>query len=816
MQGIAAAFQAPYRDNMNVVQSLRTALIDNWTDFVQHELAARTISSFATAGSALSDGLRSLSIGESGSTSGTQASLTTAPTAGPSAASVSGSTAASDSSQPEPPRERKLACYTALVQSSMYGKSRLIFELAKTMFTIYTCIRPGDQETQRKEAAFPPVDLEERNFFLQATADRDFVDSGFRFLAYYVAWLSKFCEWHQECGPSSSSTHSYETWFQYQQQSQLRDKVLLLTRQIAAPFFQDKQQYSGINLPDERKAILNTLKTIVNIEAIVPYLRSQHVLLVLALDEAASLTSARLPLYDRPLFIYARRALTFVQVSLGAPLVMVFADTSARLSNYAPPLALLPSARRLPEPQDLYPPFVHIATTDVLIARDQSTWSIHENKSTAVREQARTPKFDDTLYALGRAGFGHYYGHLDFLPFIELLSYKLCGAAPGKLYQTPSLERLEASLAIIACMVVLDIAPSSRVTTDLIASRMATCLGVSDDRQTLLAAYVSEPALSIAARNLFFDLAYQPHILHDLIKIIAYGLVAPGPIGEIVSELVIQFGIGPTSTEIFQPLESVLKNLLLPDVLAPVMKELAVDNYVPFIGLTHFIPCTYDLTLADLDQFLRRSAGIRCKDGQRGTDVVIPILYVKQDITKDGPDHVVSFWSIQVKNRIADTMKDEEVQAGLAFGNYFQSTSDRLPPAFPYLAMHLSLRPSEEVFQRHLSRGVDRQQVTVRCQGLQSMPLFQGPHAVDVVMLLETLLVTRSDARELVCDRLQPLLRAMTPLTYKPPTATAKCPKITKLGLPCKSFPTEKCHNHCCSSHCRFDCRCSSEIEAKK
>ena len=703
-----------------------------------------------------------------------------------------------------------MACYVALVQSSMYGKSRLIFELAKMMFTVYICIRTGDVNIQRAQRAFPVVDLGERNFFLEATADREFVDSGFRFLAYYVAWLSTFCKWHQHC---ETTSFSYQAWFECQKEPSMRNKVLTLARSIAAPFLFDPS-FSGINLAFKPESIFKTLQsTIPDIHGIVHYLNQQNALLVLAFDEAASLTQALLPQYERPLFVYARRALTFVQLKLGAPLVMVFADTSARLSNYAPPQALLPSARQLPEPQDLYPPFVHIATTDVLIAQDCCTWSIRENK--ASEGPGQSPLFTNDLFSLGRAGFGHYFRSMGSRSFVDLLASKLCGEAPSKLYQTPSLERLEASLAIVACMAVLDISPSSRVTTDLVASRMATCLGVSDDRLTMLAAYVSEPALSIAARKLFFNLAYQSLILHDLIKIVGHGLVAPGPIGEIVSELVIQVSIGPTRDALdgmFKPLECVLKKLLVPDVCGLVLKELTVENYIPFIGLTHFIPCTYDLTLADFDQFLRRSAGIHCKDCQRGMDIVIPILYLKQDVSKDGPVTVVSFWSIQAKNRIVDTMSDEDAQAGLAFASCFQPSS--CTPNFPYLAMHLSLRQSEDTFQRHIPRheSTDQQQVTVRCQGLQSMPCFQGPENADVVTLLETLLITRNDARELVAESFQPLLLAMRPLTYKAPAAAAKCPKITKQGLACKSFPAEKCQNHYCSSHCRCDCRCSTHV----
>ena len=241
------------------------------------------------------------------------------------------------------------------------------------------------------------------------------------------------------------------------------------------------------------------------------------------------------------------------------------------------------------------------------------------------------------------------------------------------------------------------------------------------------------------------------------------------------------------------------------------MEELTMENYIPFLGLTHFIPCNYDLTLNDLELFLRRSGGIRCKDCQRGMDVVIPILFVKQNPTTEGPDHVVSFWSIQSKNRISDTMTDQQVQAGLSFSNCFNPSSQR--PNFPYLAMHLSLRPSDNIFQRHIPKSSsDGQQVTVRCQGLQSMPYFQNPNAVDVVTLLENILITRNDATEFVPEPLQPLLRAMTPLTDRPPPpAKSKCPRSTAEGNPCKSSPAGKCLKSFCSSHCRSLCKCSSK-----
>jgi hypothetical protein len=400
------------------------------------------------------------------------------------------------------------------------------------------------------------------------------------------------------------------------------------------------------------------------------------------------------------------------------------------------------------------------------------------------------PTFTTALYSLGRAGFGSLVSSgKNLQDFLLLLQAKLCGGVPSEvLLDSPTLNRLEGSLAVLACMTALDITPTCRIATSMVASRMATCLAVSTDRQTMLAAYVSEPALSIAARSLFFVPDFQRNILSDLIKAVGHGFVTPSAVGESICELVIQQAVGRASQpdEVMKPLSSVLEQLLEPDVLPSVMKAMTIQNYVPYVGLTLFIPCSYDPSLEQLADFVDRSAGIRCKDYQPGMDIVIPIVYVKQDQSERGAEHIMSYWSIQVKNRIADTMSDEDVRTRLSHSSCFRKGSPSL--VVPYLTMHISLRELQDPFQRFIEPqggSDDKLQVCIRCQGLENMPMFQSEQGGEVVDWLQRVLETRNDAQAMVASEFKEIAFEMTPLTSVRPVSKTVCRATTTKGQPC-------------------------------
>ena len=76
-------------------------------------------------------------------------------------------------------------------------------------------------------------------------------------------------------------------------------------------------------------------------------------------------------------------------------------------------------------------------------------------------------------------------------------------------------------------MIELDISPQSQLASELVASHMATCLSVSEDRELLMIAYPSEPLLSEVALE-FMSGSTLPKILRLFSTSLKKGIVKPG------------------------------------------------------------------------------------------------------------------------------------------------------------------------------------------------------------------------------------------------------------------------------------------------
>jgi hypothetical protein len=112
---------------------------------------------------------------------------------------------------------------------------------------------------------------------------------------------------------------------------------------------------------------------------------------------------------------------------------------------------------------------------------------------------------------------------------MKLLKRKLLGDADSFENSQKSIT----SLAILSSLVGLDISPQSQMASKLVASHMATCLAVSEDRERLIITYPSEPLLSEAALELMSP-STLPQILTQFNSLLRKGFVEPGSRGEVV------------------------------------------------------------------------------------------------------------------------------------------------------------------------------------------------------------------------------------------------------------------------------------------
>src|SRR5438128_8767963 len=94
------------------------------------------------------------------------------------------------------------------------------------------------------------------------------------------------------------------------------------------------------------------------------------------------------------------------------------------------------------------------------------------------------------------------------------------------------------SLAILSSIIGFDMSPQSQLALELVASHMATCVSVSEDREWLIITYPSEPLLSDVALDFMSD-SMLPKILNQFNTLLKKGLVEPGLRGEIVSRIIL-------------------------------------------------------------------------------------------------------------------------------------------------------------------------------------------------------------------------------------------------------------------------------------
>eukprot|EP00047_Mylnosiga_fluctuans_P001193 m.217924 g.217924 ORF g.217924 m.217924 type:complete len:1179 (-) comp10155_c0_seq66:136-3672(-) len=647
-----------------------------------------------------------------------------------------------------------LAAYIIILQSSLYGKSRLLRELGLKEFTVFLCVREDGPPDQ---FAYPPPDASTRELLLNGKPEA-------AALYLLVAWLLACVEWrelHPEAGPAE--------WREEQSRPERKNRVV----DQAYHWITRHPGYDKPGAADMSEWKLSP------VEAALGRIRSfarahPDFLFVMALDEVHTLNMKR---SGNTLFEHLCRALSILQHHRrqSLPLFVLVSDTQwpqESQDHTEPSRMLLSSARGIGRKKlCVFPPFVHITTADVLaLSAELSTWTVDPTTG--------RPRFDiGQLCRLGRAGIGSYLnagypwaGSAVEPGLMEILEAKLfLHKSPIQVLDGPfSLDRMASSMAVLGSLVAMDFNPAAQVSSLLVASRMATCVGVSEDRRALFCAYVSEPALSLAARRLFS--CRHDVILSDLIYIISNGLTDAGKAGEVVCQLVLQHAIIAAirknglriETTITLPLLDILRELLTADVLDAVSARIAsLTSFTPYAAVTHFIPVHYDAEALTLAQCWRRSAAIHCKSCKRGMDWVIPVLWVPPP-SAPAREGKLSPAVIQVKNR-KDVMSDEAVVQGLSLENCF-AAPEQFDRTLPYLSIHMSVHPTPTATQRCLITAAAANQVAVRINGLDTIPCLSQ----ETLGLLLTAAESLPDIRSLVSEQEQAIAAKMMPECYRP------------------------------------------------
>lgn len=435
--------------------------------------------------------------------------------------------------------------YFSVVQSSGYGKSRLLLEAGKTkVHSVYACLR------KTNSSGYPFANYGLKKFLTDYCSTISNAEL-FLTLVYYISMVILGCfrpieilqnlnipqnrPLHHFEGAGNGYSKFHQFWDLVMKafhvvlknpaaSDELKNKVT----EAQAKFYRAAQQkdfsISGgfYDLDNER-------------------FPSE---IVVVFDEA------RFLLNDRP-GINLFRVLRSSQQSMKFQnMVLVFVDTISTISNFSPAYIHDPSARPY-RVFELLPVFYEIMTYDSLIPTD-----LNNADNIRIGELAR-------LFSLGRPVWNACFFSKpnitakDVLHCVSYAMVKLSNTSAANIY-----KNYFGGLAVASILFGIWGIMDQSYATMMLSSYMGTALFFGDDRTRMFVHYVSEPILAEAAFQLLYSTA-QPEsskntnlgisaelafpgvhlktILHNFEASIVTGLVDVGNIGELVCRMMLSF-----------------------------------------------------------------------------------------------------------------------------------------------------------------------------------------------------------------------------------------------------------------------------------
>jgi len=542
--------------------------------------------------------------------------------------------------------------YVALVQSSGFGKSRLLQELAETDYLVYVSFR------HPKAAGHPPRTEPLASSLLSQYSGQflDDSESLHSWKCFLFSVIDEIVRENGRCFPYRSM-ETYE--LHHYTKEELKQNIESLKGSMEA----------GNDLFKSGRAIL------------------------FALDEARALLEQK-TLNDSDAFRTFRRAMKFIADEFKMIKIFgILTDTSSRVANFAPEYTKDTSARTFGAA--LFRPYFCLATADVVSFVKPSTEpDFYKNVSQRNREANTRIE----ILCKGRPLWASYANTMfDGKMGENTIEQSLVLLALNKLVYPEHFENVEKmnftitevqKLAVLTCRLGLEISHLAKETSELVSSHMATLINISDDRTTLSVLYGPEPSLAVAAGlvmrhfgpELFIDKMYQ---------LVANGLVESGSRGELVARFLLIHAWDKaihSSTQSSKISYSIPTITVLEFLKALFGKRISLD-FLPeevrmgLVSFTQFVRTFYTPDQATLKEALKHSVALIMKPNAPGADLIIPVVLRRG----------VSFIAVQVKNR------------GKRTSGYRAGVADKLSPhtlfedtdlkthSLPYLGLYLNL-----------------------------------------------------------------------------------------------------------------------------
>ncbi|KAI0267363.1 hypothetical protein BC834DRAFT_968877 [Gloeopeniophorella convolvens] len=583
----------------------------------------------------------------------------------------------------------------AVFQSSGYGKSRMVDEHAKFVFTY-----PFNLQSSREMklgVTFPLPEKTVREYFLLPRNGE--LDVRLAYLAFFTELFnsaasllqdhlsgsrggSKFTKppelalwWHDYLGLDTNRQQFYASvvrnskrsieqgWGNWPRAGVAHESPLVGTAPIVdgsqaaqAAFFHLIEALSSAILEDENDPV-----------KVIIYFDEAHELATTVPDPLPIFVDAdhRLP-DDTDRLLIDILCSTLDMFMLDPMMVLLLSNTSS-LEEYLPLRDMAPSARRIPGktiyhapitelPFDCYPSF----------PLDGSAYTLADISKLGYLARFGRPLFWSLMHDGGMSD-------------AEVLTF-----AKRKLLPASSKEpSIEAQTAVIDLLIMLEYAPlqpeAESLQKKLIASHMRTVASISQDRRTIYSGYPSEPLLAEAASNLLEQWRMTtPEIVTRLIsEHHSDGLLDLGDAGELAARILFILGyqtacrrelleandFRENSSTYFSggcKLKTFLECTFVnaPLMLAAKPDNIVIDSAVPslesalgnaIVRFTHFSKWDKNGTSCfDAHSAFLRGTAIVCKSNQKSVDIIVPIL-----VRTDGKacPHVITALLIQAKRR---------------------------------------------------------------------------------------------------------------------------------------------------------------------
>jgi len=580
--------------------------------------------------------------------------------------------------------------YTAIVQASGVGKSKLIAELATRMPVIYiSLMQPWSTGFPRRT----PV-LSSRLSFAGSMAVVSKPDLPvIRLCGIFIAGIRLFRE------------------------NNFNASAFYTAQDVYKPLDNDSSWYSPHEPFDETKIEVDNALNLLTREADeMSRLWKEHSpscdsqAMILAIDEARGLLDSVQLLRQSSIsssettssFRLIRNALQKVATAVeGTPLRLfaVVTDTSSRISNFVPSAFSDPSSRKNPSAKfQLHRPFYLIANHGIFynssfkkararvasgLVLSSSSSSPSPSSSKVIADNLTIHFTKQCMYSIGRPLWHsrEYKGHVDALNF-----------AVGKLMcmgdMNLNIELTSAALlAVLNVRVPLSLFAYGSLSVDLPAQHMRLVSGVSEDRQLVFSDYGPEPVLAAAGMAIsqtFHN--YKPSMmLQGFRKLLTDGLVDAGGLGErmvayqyilardLVCALKQKAGKGDAETfplitvkELLEQVHSDSVNVLQKrneensrNFSKKVFSELDLDIkslsddlsdlLAGQVSLIQFMEVKYTPRVEDLLDGFLMGVGILCAAGQAGVDIIIPVMLPEERTSKYTSEQLAEFVKRYVK-----------------------------------------------------------------------------------------------------------------------------------------------------------------------